>query len=463
MNRTISRRGLFRVLGTSGLAAGLASAASFMSAAEASGLRVATFRCDVTPPLGHRLYPTPLATVEHPLYAKGIVLEDGLRRYVLCAIDWCVLSNSSHLLLRRKMANAAGTDMSRVAVQCVHQHTAPVIDGCAQKLLEQVEDPPAFTNLKFLEEKAERLAAAVKNSVGRLQPFDSLGSGQAKVDRVASSKWIPDDSGKMQKRMSMCRDPALRAVPEGHIDPFLKTITFAQRDKPLVRLHYYATHPQSFYRDGRASYDVPGIARERLEREENTFQIYFTGCACDIAMGKYNDGSRRARDELADRLYAGMQGSIVATRFAPASQLRWKTAPLLLPPKTDGSYDVAQNQAIMENPQVDATSRVFAARRIACVERLKQPIELSCLQIGQVHILHLPGEPMVDFQLFAQELLPDQFVAVAGYGEGAPSNICTEQACAEADEGRVEPKMSMVLPRSEALLKAAIRNLLDAE
>ena len=70
---------------------------------------------------------------------------------------------------------------------------------------------------------------------------------------------------------------------------------------------------------------------------------------------------------------------------------------------------------------------------------------------------------MVEFQLFAQELLPDDFVAVAGYGEGAPSNICTEQACAEAEEGRGEPTMSMVLPRSEALLKTAIRHLLGVE
>jgi hypothetical protein len=70
---------------------------------------------------------------------------------------------------------------------------------------------------------------------------------------------------------------------------------------------------------------------------------------------------------------------------------------------------------------------------------------------------------MVAFQLFAQQLLPDGFVAVAGYGEGAPSNICTVRECDEAEEGRVEPKMSMVLPPSEMLLKAAIRELLDVE
>ncbi len=463
MSRNISRRELFRVLGASGMAASLASTGSFISAADAAGMRVGTFRCDVTPPVGHRLYPKTLVTVEHPLYAKGIVLEDGGRRYVLCAVDWCVLSNSSHLLLRRKMATAADTHVSHVAVQCVHQHTAPVIDSNAQKLLEQVETPPPFTDLKFLEEVTDRLAAAVKKSVGRLRPFDSVGTGQAKVDRVASSKWVPGKSGKMRMRWSCCKDPKLRAAPEGYIDPFLKTITLAHDGKSLVRLHYYATHPQSFYGDGRASYDVPGIARERLERKENVFQIYFTGCGCDIAMGKYNDGSRRARKELGDRLYAGMEAAIASTRFTPVSRIHWRTVPLLLPPKTDGRYNVAKNRVIMENPEADATSRVFAARRIACVKRLKRPIELSSLQVGRVHILHLPGEPMVEFQLFAQQLMPDDFVAVAGYGEGAPSNICTERACAEVEDGRGEPIVSMVLPRSEVLLKAAIRELLRVE
>ena len=94
-------------------------------------------------------------------------------------------------------------------------------------LLTQVDDPPAFTDLTFLKETTDRLAASVKRSLGRLHPCNSIGAGQAKVDRVASSKWIPDTDGKMRKRMSSCRDSELRAAPEGRIDLFVKTITLA--------------------------------------------------------------------------------------------------------------------------------------------------------------------------------------------------------------------------------------------
>src|SRR3990172_8553187 len=72
------------------------------SVAAAGELRVATFCSDATPPLGSPTYPSgkPLETVETPLLAKGIVLDDGRQRLVLCAIDWCGLCGPAHSLAR---------------------------------------------------------------------------------------------------------------------------------------------------------------------------------------------------------------------------------------------------------------------------------------------------------------------------------------------------------------------------
>ena len=63
----------------------------------ASGLRVSTFHCDATPPIGHRLvgWSVLLKTVEEPLLLKGIVLDDGRTRYVLAALDWCRLQTGA--------------------------------------------------------------------------------------------------------------------------------------------------------------------------------------------------------------------------------------------------------------------------------------------------------------------------------------------------------------------------------
>lgn len=422
--------------------------------------RVATFQSDVTLPIGDLLYAKPLATVEHPLLAKGVVLDDGGKRYVLCAVDWCVMCSTTHLKFRSKLAAAAGAEVSRVAVQCVHQHTAPTFYANAQELLDQQEDAPKNRNLKSLEEITDRLAAAVKESLDRLEPFDSVGLGQAKVDRVASIRRVFTPEGKLLTRWSACTDPELRAMPEGNVDPMLKTITLARGPEALVRLHYYATHPQTYYREGRASYDFPGMARERLQEEEGVFQIYFTGCSGDVTAGKYNDGTPRARGELADRLLAGMKASVVSTRPAPVGRLRWRTVPVEFTARTDGDHDPAPHRATLNDPDGAPEARTRAAGRIAVYERLQEPIELSSLEIGPARILHLPGEPMIEFQHFAQGLAPEGFVAVAGYGVCTPGYICTEKAF---EEGGYEPSASAIVPESEKVLKAAIRQILAVE
>jgi hypothetical protein len=96
--------------------------------------------------------------------------------------------------------------------------------------------------------------------------------------------------------------------------------------------------------------------------------------------------------------------------------------------------------------------------RLAFLDRAAEPIELNSLQMGQTFVLHLPGESMVEFQLYAQRIMPGQFVAVAAYGDCSPGYICTAQAFVE---GGYEPTDSVVAPESEQVLKQAIQQLLS--
>ena len=49
------------------------------------------------------------------------------------------------------------------------------------------------------------------------------------------------------------------------------------------------------------------------------------------------------------------------------------------------------------------------------------------------HLVLLPAEAYVEYQLMAQKTRPDSFVVVMGYGECAPGYIPTEQAVKERD------------------------------
>ncbi len=426
-------------------------------------LRVATFRCDVTPVLDGSYcggWVQPLVSLEAPLWAKGVVLETNDARYVLCALDWCTLENSAHALFCRKLADAASTDVSRVAVQCVHQHTAPYVNADAQKLLEGQDQPPRFANLANLEEVADRVAAQLRTSIDHLQPVDRLGVGEARVEQVAANRRVIGPDGTIRVRWSACSDAELRAAPEGLIDPTLKTITLSCGEQPLVRLHYYATHPQSGGGDGRVGIDFVGDAREQLERDEGVPQIYFTGCAGDITVGKYNDGTPAVRPQLAARLLTAMRAAVASTRTVAIDSLAWRSVPVVLPPQPVTEALLTESRSILADPQAVPRARLQAAACLAFHQAQPQPIVLSMLAIGPVRIVHLPGEPMLEFQRYAQQICPEHFVAVAGYGDGAPGYLCTEESFAQ---GGYEPTATWIAPSGEAVLKTHIAELLRQE
>jgi hypothetical protein len=437
----------------------LAASAVLAAAAPKSGPRVATFKVDATPWKGEPLiWVAPTTKIEDPLFAKGVVIEDGGNRYVLCALDWCALSNSAHDLFRSKIAAAAGTDTARVALQTVHQHTAPYIDGDATKLVTKLDSPPLYMSDKFLDDLTGRLAGAVKEAISRLEPFDRVGTGQARVDRVASERRIKGPDGKIIVRWSSNGgNRVLQDAPDGAIDPFVKTVTLAKGSKPLVRIHYYATHPQTFCCDGTVTADFVGTAREAVEKKEGIFQIYFNGAGGDVTAGKYNDKSLAARQGLAERLQAALEASGAATKFERVGKIAWHAAPLTMPSRPDMPALVKQSRERLENPGKASGQDVYKAAIFLAWDARKKPFDVNSLQIGRVRILNLPGEPSLQYQFYAQQLLKNEFVAVAGYGDCAPGYLVLDK---HFEEGGYEPGASNTGPGSEARVKDAIRQVM---
>ena len=86
---------------------------------------------------------------------------------------------------------------------------------------------------------------------------------------------LVDADGRFKaSRTSATKDVKVRDEPEGLIDPWLKTISFWDREKPLAALHYYATHPMSHYGGGHVSSDFVGLARKQRQKvdEEDEFE-----------------------------------------------------------------------------------------------------------------------------------------------------------------------------------------------
>jgi hypothetical protein len=156
--------------------------------------------------------------------------------------------------------------------------------------------------------------------------------------------------GSIASRYTSCEDPVLIAAPEGLIDPWLRTVTFFDHDRPLARLHYYASHPQSYYGKGHMNPDAPGLARERLEKAEGVPQVYFTGCGGNVGAGKYNNGSHEDRVLLAELLYRGMKAATASTRKERCGGLSRRTAEVNLPLRSDPEFSEQQFRSVLVDP-----------------------------------------------------------------------------------------------------------------
>ena len=430
-------------------------------------LKIATFDVDATPPVGSMMaYDKVLRTDDLPLRLRGVVLLGAGEPIVLCAVDWIGIANESHDAFRDALAKAAGTTRQRVAVHTLHQHDAPASDFTGEKLLKEAgaTDLGRFDGT-FARELIGRAAPAVTEAVAKAQPVTHVGWGQAEVKEVASNRRIKGPDGKVRAtRYTATADPQLRAEPEGTIDRNVSLISFWNADKPLAVLSYYACHPQSYYRTGIPNPDFPGIARfVRGQAVPEALHVHFNGAGGNIGAGKYNDGAKPNRVALAMKLADGMQRAWEATQKTPITreQVRWRTEPVALPPAPHLDENKLRSDLAKTS---EPTVSLGAADGLAWLTRCREghKIDLACLSLGDIRVLHMPGELFVEYQLAAQQMRKDLHVAMAAYGDYGPGYIGTTVAYGEGGY-ETSPRVSSVAPEVEPVLMKGMRKLLGAD
>jgi len=433
------------------------------SRSPAGGLQIAPFKFDVTPPLGHSCcggFIKSAEVIDDALEAVGVVLLGAGQPIVLCVVDWTGILNEAHAVWRTALAEAAGTTPDRVALHCVHQHNAPFVCFEAGRMVAAQGDLPPVVDLDFFRRCVEQARAAVAQALLRPRAVTHVGWGQGKVEGVASNRRVYRDANGqiIAMRGSACRDPKMIELPEGLIDPFCKTVAFFDQDRKVASLHYYTTHPMSYYADGRVSSDFAGLARKQRQQEEpDCLHLYFTGCAGNIAAGKYNDGSAPRRPILTKRIHDGMVASEAGLTRVPIGSPEWKTTTVL--PRPRESLNAAALAQMVATKTCSALDRNRAAFWLAWLHRLEQrvPLTLSALHLGPVKLLHLPGEPFIEFQLRAQAMQPQDFVCTAAYGDGGPWYIPVKEEWAG---GGYEVSAALCDPSFDDQLTAAMQELL---
>jgi hypothetical protein len=319
-----------------------------------------------------------------------------------------------------------------------------------------------FFDANFARDVEYRAAEALRKSLKDPKPVTQLGLSEAKVEKVASNRRILGADGKVEHmRFTACKDPEIRARPTGVIDPYLKMVSLWNEREPVVVLTYYATHPQSYYRTGKANPDFPGMARNERQDSTGIHHLHFTGAGGNIGAGKWNDGSPENRPVLAGRLAAAMALAWQNTSKGAVSpgDVDWRSLRVHLP--LAAHLKEAKLEAILRDETAPATERFAAADDLIWLRRTRagDDTDISCLRIGDARILHMPGELFVEYQLAAQRMRPELFVAMAAYGEYGPGYIGTEVAYSQGGY-ETGPGASSVAPDIEGILMAAMRDIL---
>lgn len=430
----------------------------------AQKLKVGVFNVNATPPIGSPAAYANTIKIVDSLSAKGIVVLSDQKPIVLCVVDWLGIGNEGQDVWKEALAKAANTTTDRVAVHAIHQHDGARCDFTAQKILAEYGRAEIHFDDKFLRQVVANVAAAVKVASQKAQPVTHIGFGEAKVEKVASNRRVMGDDGKVRLiRWSSARDSAGIAAPEGLIDPWLKCVSFWNKNKPVAVMSYYATHPQTLanYGRGEVTSEFIGLAREARQKELGIPYIHFNGAGGNITTGKYNNGSIEAAVALKERMITAHKRAWENTKKVPISSkdLGWKSAYIQLP---NGAHLVEKDlRATLANEKESRVERFMSADHLSWLKRQEEnkKIEVSSMRLGKIWFLNLPGEPFIEYQLAAQKMKPGEQVCTAGYGEYGPSYICTEIAYSQGGY-EINPRINRLAPPTEHVLMKAIEEVL---
>ncbi len=467
---------------------GLLCAALVQPALAAEGLRIATFETDATPPIGYEMGYSVVKSIGTPLQAKGVVITGAGKPIVMLAVDWGGVDGRARDEWHALLAKAAGTTPDRVTVHHLHQHDAPgagfhIYDERARHGLPERIPAGLPDKRQWARGVMENSAAALTRALRNAKPVTHLGLGKANAERIASNRRIMGANGRVAMhrqstytsvypaevaamlkvdadadghKLSILHPQEAQDAPEGLIDPAVRVISFWNGNRALASLTYYATHPQVSFGKGIVTPDFVGLARERHQKETGVFQVHFNGAGGNITLGKYNDGSDRAREEFTVRFVDAMRRAWKATTrsaLTPAD-VEWRATDISLPAKYGAFKDEAR--AVAADTKRPNNERSAAIVKYARAQALEDGTTLSVLRVKDAYSVHIPGEAFIEYQLGAQAIRPGSFVATAAYAEGF-GYIGTEKSYGE---GGYEITISPTTLAAEKVIMDGVRKLL---
>ena len=231
------------------------------------GLKAAAVRCDITPPIGSRLFgydPGRASTGIHDrLDVTCMAFAQGECRVLLiCATLTSIVTRIADSL-REAASKACGIPFENIIICSTHTHTAP----CTYEF-RFFKD---FEYRYWHDTLTPAVTEAAKQAVEHLRPA-TVGIAET-TSRVGINRRQIDEMGHC----------FLGQNPWGIMDPTMTVIAFHDTEgKGIVNIVHYGAHCTAAGGSCETGRDWPGIMQDRMEAESGTLTVFINGAEGNV-------------------------------------------------------------------------------------------------------------------------------------------------------------------------------------
>jgi hypothetical protein len=270
--------------------------------AETHSLKIGVAKLDITPKdltglVG--ISPRPYGGVHDLLYARALVLNNGVTTAAIVALDVVEIGNT--LPLRQRIARELAIPADHILINASHDHSAPragpVTAGTSSA------DGRPYSTPAYIQQVDEAIVAVLKQAKSALQPA-RVGYGTGKVDvNVARYGYtLPRGWGEAPNE-------------DGFADKTLAVVKFeTPAGAPIAILFNYAVHSNSMSGEpgNQVNGDIAGNAEKFVEHQygDKVVALWSMGAAAD-AYPKFNWNMGLLDDKSSPYQPVEMQGGMI--------------------------------------------------------------------------------------------------------------------------------------------------------
>ncbi len=245
-------------------------------AAQVVRLQAGAATATITPPLGGAIVggwaPVPATYVHDELYARCLVLDDGVSRLAIVVVDSLGVPRYVLDHARRLASGHTGIPVEGILVSATHTHSATSALGARWSPADYELSPALDDYQTFL---ATRIADVIRRAVAHLQPAQIAWGRGTLPDEVFNRRWFMKPGRHLVNpfggtdRVQM--NPAVGSPdliePAGPTDPEIAFLALRTPDgRPLALLANYSLHYVGGVPQGHVSADYFGAFARTMAR-----------------------------------------------------------------------------------------------------------------------------------------------------------------------------------------------------